>query len=402
MSPHPNRTSSIYKGKDGYWHGRVTIGLRDNGSRDRRHVMSKTKTVVVQKVRDLEKLRDEGRLPKVGQVWTVQDWLEHWLETIARPSLRETSYTAYRIAVQKHLVPALGWQRLDRLEPEHLERLYRGMIDGGSKPATAHQVHRTIRVALGEAARRGHMSRNPAALAKPPRVQKDPVDPYSVDEIRRILAATTGRPNAARWAIALSLGLRQGEALALRWRDIDLESGSLRVRWTRLRPIYAHGCSEPCGRHAGACPGRRQANGVIGETKSQAGKRVIGLPDQISRMLEDHQTAQRQARASAAELWEEGDWVFSNAVGRPLNPNSDYHEWKALLRRAGVREARLHDARHTAATVLLLLGVPERIVMQIMGWSSTAMAANYQHVTDSMRRDVARRVDGLIWETDES
>ena len=88
--------------------------------------------------------------------------------------------------------------------------------------------------------------------------------------------------------------------------------------------------------------------------------------------------------------------MFTSEVGAPLNPNSDYHRWKALLRRAGVPDGRLHDARHTAATVLLILGVPERTVMGIMGWSSTAMAARYQHVTDPIRHEVADRVDGLL------
>ena len=84
-------------------------------------------------------------------------------------------------------------------------------------------------------------------------------------------------------------------------------------------------------------------------------------------------------------------------TGQPLNPNSDYHRWKALLKSAGVRDARLHDARHTAATVLLVLGVPERTVMGIMGWSSTSMAARYQHVTDPVRHAVAAQVGGLLW-----
>lgn len=89
--------------------------------------------------------------------------------------------------------------------------------------------------------------------------------------------------------------------------------------------------------------------------------------------------------------------MFASPTGRPVNPNSDYDAWKALLRSAGVRDGRLHDARHTAATVLLVLGVPERTIMSIMGWSSTAMAARFQHVTDPIRRDVARRVGSLIW-----
>ncbi|GAA2093119.1 hypothetical protein GCM10009841_02560 [Microlunatus panaciterrae] len=89
--------------------------------------------------------------------------------------------------------------------------------------------------------------------------------------------------------------------------------------------------------------------------------------------------------------------MFTSKTGGPLNPNTDYRAWKALTKRAGVRDARLHDARHTAATILLVLGVPERTVMQVMGWSSTAMAARYQHVTDPIRREVASRVDSLLW-----
>ena len=102
-------------------------------------------------------------------------------------------------------------------------------------------------------------------------------------------------------------------------------------------------------------------------------------------------------RQHARQLWQESDRVFTSPTGSPLNPNSDYHRWKALLKAAGVRDGRLHDARHTAATVLLVLGVPERSVMGIMGWSSTAMAARYQHVTDPIRRTVAAQVGGLLW-----
>jgi len=304
--------------------------------------------------------------------------------------------------VVKHLVPAVGRHRLDRLEPEHLERLYRSMIDAGARPATAHQVHRTVRSALGEAHRRGHVVRNVAALARPPRIQSEPVEPFTVVEIQAILVTASTRRNAARWALALALGLRQGEVLGLRWSDIDLNTGALRVRANRLRPVYEHGCGGTCGRTAGFCPDRRQRNQLTGETKSAAGKRVIGLPDELVALLNVHREEQDRERRAASQLWREGGWVFTSPVGDPLNPNSDYHAWKALLKAADVRDARLHDARHTAATVLLVLGVPERTVMSIMGWSTTAMAARYQHVTDPIRRDVARRVGELIWSDGDS
>lgn len=400
MSRNPNRTSSVYKGADGYWHGRVTVGYKDDGRVDRRHVMRKSKAAVVEKVRELEKRRDSGRVPRAGERWTVATWLEYWLEHIARPGLRESSFDAYRNAVATHLVPGLGQHRLDRLEPEHLERLYRGMIQRGSSPGNAHQVHRTMRTALGEAHRRGHVARNVAALARAPRVQPDPPEPFTVKEVQDILRAARGGRNSARWALALALGLRQGEALALRWPDVDLDSGTLRIRETRTRPKYEHGCDGRCGKHAGHCPQRRQRNPVTGQTKSAAGKRNIGLPDELEALLKLHREEQERERQAAGQLWDEGEWVFASEIGRPLNPNSDYHAWKALLRRAGVRDARLHDARHTAATVLLVLGVPERTAMALMGWSSTSMAVRYQHVTDPIRRGVAKQLGGLLWPAD--
>ena len=103
-------------------------------------------------------------------------------------------------------------------------------------------------------------------------------------------------------------------------------------------------------------------------------------------------------RQRAAQLWTDGDWVFATPTGAPINPRTDYTDWKRLLAAAGLRDARLHDARHTAATVLLILGVPERAVMGLMGWSHSAMAGRYQHVTSAIQRDIASRVDGLIWQ----
>jgi integrase len=359
--------------------------------------MSKSKPTVVAKVRALERLRDEARVPKAGRAWTVEKWLLHWLEEIARPNIRESSYQAYRTAITMHLLPVIGNLRLDRLEPEHIETIHRRMTDAGARPATVHQVHRTLRTALGVAERRAHLGRNPAKLVRPPRLQPEPVEPFTLEEVQRLLAAARVRRNGARWAIALALGLRQGEALALRWDDVDLGANSLRVRATRLRPVYEHGCDGGCGKTPGYCPRRRQSNGIVGTTKSAAGNRAVGLPEELVALLREHRRQQLAERIRAGSLWQEGGWVFTTLLGRPIAPNSDYHEWRALLESAGVRRARLHDARHTAATVLLVLGVPERTVMSIMGWSSTSMAARYQHVTDPIRREVANRVGGLLF-----
>ncbi len=214
----------------------------------------------------------------------------------------------------------------------------------------------------------------------------------------QILAAADAGRNGARWAVALALGLRQGEALGLRWEDVDLDAGTLVVMRSRLRPKWRHGCATPCGhKFGGHCPHRIPLREETAATKSRAGRRGMGLPDPLVALLRRHREQQDHERAAACDLWQESGYVFITETGRPLNPRTDYTEWKRLLDRAGVPERRLHDARHTAATVLLLLGVTERTVMSVMGWSSTAMAARYQHVVAAVRRDVANQVGGLLW-----
>jgi integrase len=397
----PNGASSVYLGKDGYWHGRVTVGLRDDGRPDRRHVQAKTESEAIRKVRELERARDDGNVRKTGQRWTVAQWLTHWIENIAVPPvIRESSHASYRVDVETHLIPGIGAHRLVKLEPEHLEKLYAKMQRAGSSPGTAHHVHRTIRAALNVAVRRGYLTRNPATLANAPVVVETEVEPYEVDEVKRLLKVAQELPrNSARWAVALALGLRQGEALGVQWTDLDLDRGRLRVRRGRQRPKYAHGCAEPCGRKAGHCPHRQNVNAEAAETKSAAGRRTIGLPAELVTLLRRHLDDQIRERELAGELWREGEWVFTTQLGAPLNPNTDYHHWKALVQRAGLRDARLHDARHTAATVLLLLGVPERTVMGIMGWANTSMTKRYQHVTDNMRNAVAQQVGNLLWDS---
>lgn len=222
-----NLRSSIYRGEDGYWHGRVTVGVRDDGSPDRRHVMSKDRAKVTAKVRQLERQRDDGIIIRPGRAWTVERWLTHWLENIGRPSVRYKPYIGYRTAVNRHLIPGLGSHRIDRIQPEHFEKLYTRMLAYGLKPATAHQVHRTARTAFGEAFKRGYITRNPVALAKPPRVEEAEVDPFEAEEIERILAVALNKRNGVRFVIALALGLRQGEALGLKWSRLHEPSPGL-------------------------------------------------------------------------------------------------------------------------------------------------------------------------------
>ena len=340
----PNGRSSVYEGTDGCWHGRVTMGVRDDGKPDRRHVRGKSEAEVTRKVRDLEKQRDSGHVRRAGG-WTVSAWLTHWVEEIARPSVRPTTLVGYRAAVYKHLIPQIGAHRLDTLKPEHLEKLYSRMITTGSAPGTAHQAHRTVKTALNEAVRRGHITRNPVQLAKAPRVEEEEIEPFTVEEAKRLLAAAANRRNGVRFAIALSLGLRKGEALGLKWHRLDLDSGLLRTPKQLQRHKWEHGCSDPhacgaqfhktkpclkgcqrhtkcpppcppnCTRHASSCPLRRGGGLVEVDVKSRAGKRTVGIPGPLLRALREHKEAQAKERELAAELWRK-------VVGSSPNPTA--------------------------------------------------------------------------------
>jgi integrase len=394
----PNGTSSVYLGKDGKWHGRVTMGTRDDGRSDRRHIEGKTEKDVIEKVRKLERQRDDGNVRKPGRAPTVEQWLTHWVENIAALTVRPNTLDGYRVAVNRHLILGLGAHRIDKIQPDHFEKLYVKMTKSGLKAATAHQVHRTARTAFGEAFRRGLIAKNPVALARPPRIDEFEVEPYSVDEVHRLLKLAADRRNGARFVIALALGLRQGEALGLMWADVDLGAGTLTVRRARQRPKWRHGCEKPCGRAAGFCRQKVSTRAATGPVKSNAGRRTVGLPVELVTLLCKHQEQQDRERTTAADLWHDEGWVFAMPDGSPLNPNTDYRAWKRLLSDAGLRDGRLHDARHTAATVLLILGVPERAVMELMGWSNTAMARRYQHLVKRVRDDIAKRLGGLLWD----
>ncbi|GGU95772.1 hypothetical protein GCM10010182_10330 [Actinomadura cremea] len=297
----------------------MTVGTKDDGKPDRRHVMAKTKAEVTSKVKKLEELRDKGRMPKAGQRWTVEKWLRHWIDNIATPPrISENAHSGYRVDVEKHLVPGLGAHRLDKLAPEHCEKLYAKMQEEqGLSAGTAHHVHRTLRNALNVAVRRGLLGSNPVLLATAPRLEEEEPEPYEVTEIKGLLkVAQEQERNGARWVVALALGLRQGEALGLKWADVDLGTGLIRIRRGRLRPKYAHGCgANPCGRKAGYCPERKQTRSETGRTKSKAGRRTIGLPAPLIELLKLHKSKQEAERMEARQLWHEGDYVFAKPDG---------------------------------------------------------------------------------------
>ena len=415
-----NGEATILERADG-WHAWVTVGTKPDGRLDRRHRRGRTRAEVVRKVKDLQRAKDAGNVPAAGQSLTLAQWLHHWIRNVAPATLRRKSLASYRTDVTKHLVPGLGRHRLNKLTTMHIEAFYGAMaretttVEGVTRPryrpATIDHVHRTLRSALRDAVEAGLIPTNPAARAKRRRDQSlqsadHSVEPFDVDAARAIIEAAKKHRNGVRYILALSHGLRQGEALGLPWSKVTLdgESPMLAIEQQLQRHSWLHGCGDelpdggwPCGTRRGAdCPNRHSGGLVLTQVKSRKGERYLALDPVTTTLLRAHKKTQAEERLAAGTLWHDHGLVFTQPNGRPLDPRADSREWHALLQEAGVKEARLHDARHTAATFLLVQGVDPRVVMDLMGWSSAVMLKRYQHVIDQLRRDAATRVANYL------
>lgn len=371
--------SSIHQDEDGRWHGYVSMGTKENGARDRRHVTSMKRADVVAKVRALEAKRDAGVASTAGQQPTLGDWLDHWLDNIAARRVRPRTLETYRSIVRLHLTPAIGHHRLDRLQPEHLERMHGVLLEKDLSPATVLRAHRVLARALKVAHQRGKVARNVATLVDPPTVRRpETALPLTVEEARQVLRAAEHQRNAARWTVALAVGLRQSEALGLRWADVDLTAGTLSVR-RGLHRVAGQGL-------------------VYEEPKAERSRRTLALPTQLVDALRAHRATQLDERAAAGTEWEDHDLVFAQANGRPIERKSDWRAWKVLLQEAGVREVRLHDGRHTAATLLLSEGVHPRVVMELLGHAQMRTTTDtYSHVLPALAKEAAERMGKTLW-----
>jgi hypothetical protein len=215
----PNLRSSIYEGSDGRWHGWVTMGVKDNGSPDRRHRTGRSEAEVTAKVRKLESERDAGRVNKPGRANTVAEWMATYLDTVctrlaASGTMAPRTLDDYRSKTRLWIVPLLGRHRLDRLLPEHLDHAYASMLEAGLAASTVLKVHRILSRALAVAARRDLVARNVARLIDAPSADEVEINPLSKEGARRVLKTARARRNGARWSVALALGIRQARPSA--------------------------------------------------------------------------------------------------------------------------------------------------------------------------------------------
>ena len=397
--PRRRRRPEATLGTDGRWHVWVTVGTKPNGRPDQRHISRSTQDDAEDAADELlDTVRKTGAAPRAGRKPTVDSWLTTYLDTVAPRKIDPTTVVGYRSKMRLYVSPVIGALRLDRLQPEDVDRVYLRMQQLGRADSTIRQTHRILSRALEIAYRRGHTARNVAKLIDAPTAKKIEMQSLTEAAALAILAATARRRNPARWTAGLALGLRQGEALGLRWQYVDLDGGMMHVWWQLHRRPWLHGCSDgtpTCGRKRGGnCPQRRRilrsgeqelAGGLILKEPKGKGKRTVPIPTELVSQLRTHREVQ-DLEKQFAPMYADHDLVFARSDGSPTDPAEDWAEWKTLLGIAEVPDARVHDGRHTAATLLIAQGVPLEVVQELLGHSSITVTRGYAHVASEMAR----------------
>ena len=366
---------SILQRADGRWVARIDLGYQ-GGSRRRKEFYGATRREVQLKLAGAQRAVQDG-LPMAAERQTLGVFARRWLEETARPNVRPKTYQFYAGLLRLHIVPSLDRRPLAKVSPQDLQALYGQKLKEGLSPRTVGHIHRVLHKVLQDALNWGLLGRNPCAAVRPPRVQVQEIRTLSPDDARRFLATAEDHPHHALYVLAITAGLRQGELLGLKWPDVDLEAGRLRVQRT-IQRIKGGGFVE-------------------GEPKSASSRRSITLTPMAVSALRRHRARQLEARMQAV-VWEENSFLFPNEIGRPIEAtNLLRRSFFPLLEQAGLQRLRFHDLRHTAATLLLAEGIHPKVVQEMLGHSTISLTLDtYSHVIPDLQREAAEKMQALL------
>jgi len=325
--------------------------------------------------------RDNGTFVKPGKA-TLSEYLESWLADYCKPNLSPRTHELYSYICNKHIIPTLGSILLFEIKPQHLQRLYADKLKSGLSGRTVQIIHVTLHKALKNAVKTGQLIRNVVDAVDSPKIQRREMRVMSETDLHIFLEYAKDTPNYALFYTSLFTGMRRAELLALRWSDVDLELCQVSVTRS-MQYIQA------------AAPGNRIS---FKEPKTTKSKRSIALSPSTAITLREHQAKQNELRESLGyPALSDSDLVFSHYDGSPLLPSSVTHAWMKIVRSCGLHGIRLHDSRHTHASLLLKQGVHPKIVQERLGHGSIQITLDtYSHVAPGLQQAAANKFDDIL------
>lgn len=382
-----NGRGTIRQRKDGLWEARFTVGFDPGtGKQKQRSVYGKTQKDVRKKMTAaLKQLDDNSYLDADKR--TLGQYLDEWLKEYIEPVCKPYTVDNYRRSIDLHIKPNLGAIRLQELRPEDIQRMVRHFTAGDKKagsqrsqkplsPKTIKNIIGVLSSSLQEAVNNQIISRNPAQFVKLPAVRQKEIEALTIEQIAAFVETAHNSPYYAPLACCLFLGLREGEALGLAWSHIDFVKRKITICQQLQREKVKGGKLY-----------------LMDSTKS--GKsRVLDAPDFVMDLLKEEQRHQLLEQIAAGPAWcNEWGLCFTNKIGHPITPKALFGQFKKLATAAGIPNARVHDLRHTNATLALVNGDDVKTVQANMGHATAAFTLQrYVHATEQMKRDSANRM----------
>lgn len=379
----PAGDGSVYKAPDGRWRGAVDLGWVD-GKRQRKYVSAATQGHALEKLRQAQRAADAGVVS--DDRINVSQFLERWLRINVPGSVAGGTLDDYAHTVRLHLEPTLGRKKLARLTLAEVDALWAKKREAGYKPNSIRIMRAVLRKALAQAEREGLVSKNVAALSQAPRLSQPEGRSLSIEQARTLLDAAEGDRLEAAYLLLLSYGLRRGELLGLAWPDLDSKTGTLAVRQSVHKRKTSRG-------QDGTYPGGVADRVELAELKTRRSRRVLYLTPGIMTTLEHHASQQHDERVAAGSLWMDRGLIFTSLVGSPIDPDNFAKQFVRLCKTAGLGHWHPHEARHSAASVMLAQGVPLEVVSEVLGHSSIYITKDvYGHLVEGAKRDAAERM----------
>jgi integrase len=374
MGRRGNGEGSIRRRKDGRWEGRFTVQTPDGPKQ--KTLYGKTRKEVSERLTEAMAGRNQGLVFDAGKL-TFGEHLERWLDDVVKPSASHRTYSTHAQQVRTHIAPTLGRIKLKNLRKAHIDRLYREKLASGLCPSTVRRVHAVLHRALEEAVKGDLIPRNPAAHANRPKVKQEEIEPLDASQAATFLKAAKGDRFEALYALCLMCGLRQGEALALRWQDIDLDGGTLRVG-RQLQRV-------------------RDGGGLRFSEPKNASRRTVGLPQRAVSALKSHHKRQLEENLVATS-YQDQELIFVSREGKPLDAQNVVNRYyKPLLEQAGLPPIRFHDLRHSCLSLLAQRGEPIRDLQALAGHATAAFTLQrYTHHYDSSARRTANAIGEML------
>ncbi len=353
-------SGSIYARKDGTVIGQYEIETPEG--KKRKYIRGKDSKDVASRLAKAIADRDSGYAFD-SQNLTVSEFMSRWLTSI-KGTIRDGSWKQYEMVNRVHIEPVLGHVKLERLTTLQVQAFYHKKLESGVSPRRTLYIHATLHKALNQAVVWSLVPRNVTDGVEKPRHSGRAIEPFGGDQVKMLLKAVEGDRLEALYVLAVTTGMRQGELLGLKWEDVDLDDGVLRVN----RTIFG---------------------GIVSPPKTRSGRRSIRLSKAALASLSRH-----KANSNGSE------WVFCTKSGKPIDcSNLTKQSWKPLLKKANLPYRRFHDLRHTCATLLLKKSVHPKIVQSLMGHASISITLDtYSHVLPDMQDEVVSAMDTFLGE----